>query len=190
MLFSQIRVSQYGVPFKLFKFRTMRPSAGQSSITVSGDSRITRIGKFLRKTKLDELPQLWNVLKGEMSLVGPRAEVPDCVNLKDPKWQKVLSVKPGITGPVAVELRHEEELLKLADDPQKYYNEILLPYKLDRYCEYVDQKCFWLDVKIIYQTMVSIFTPNRGGQELFEKISAHVAHLKPKSSFGESAETI
>ena len=193
ILFRQVRLGRYGKKFRLHKFRTMRPSFGQSSITVSGDERITKVGRFLRKTKLDELPQLWNVLKGEMSLVGPRAEVPEYVDLRDPRWEKTLSVKPGITGPIAVELRHEEELLKLVDDPEKYYREVLLPYKLDRYCEYVDQKCFWLDLKIIYQTIISIFTPNKGGQELLEKISTAMVKsrsFKPTPSLAAEAEPI
>src|SRR5437016_5417268 len=104
ILFRQRRVGQFGRPFDLYKLRTMRPSNRGPQVTSGDDSRITRAGRFLRKTKLDELPTLWNVLKGDMALVGPRPEVPRYVKLDDPFWQLVLATRPGITDPVTVSL--------------------------------------------------------------------------------------
>ena len=119
VFFRQQRVGQHGDTFNLYKPRTMRPSAGGPQITSNVDSRITRLGKFLRNTKLDELPTLWNVLRGDMSLVGPRPEVPRFVQLADPTWQKVLAVRPGITDPVTLRLRSEAELLAQIEETRR-----------------------------------------------------------------------
>ena len=109
IFFRQRRVGQHGRIFDLYKLRTMKPSANGPQITSGTDARITRLGSFFRQTKLDELPTLWNVLRGDMSLVGPRPEVPRFVELADPLWQKILTVKPGITDPVTLRLRSEAE---------------------------------------------------------------------------------
>jgi len=123
VFFRQVRVGRNGRLFRLAKFRSMRSGQPGTSITVSKDSRITRVGNFLRGYKLDELPQLWNVLRGDMSFVGPRPEVPEYVELASAEWRIVLSVKPGITDLATLLYRNEERILYLQPDPQRYYRE-------------------------------------------------------------------
>src|SRR5215831_7031315 len=131
VLFQQKRVGRNGQLFTLYKLRTMRQSTTGPQVTSETDRRITPIGKFLRRTKLDELPTLWNVLRGDMSLVGPRPEVPKYVALDNPDWQFVLKAKPGITDPVTYQLRNEEKLLaQVAGDAEEYYLTKLQPLKL------------------------------------------------------------
>ena len=130
ILFSQDRVGHNGKLFRLLKFRTMRSDTKGLSLTVSGDSRITTVGRFLRKFKLDEIPQLWNVVRAEMALVGPRPEVPEFVDLNQPIWRSVLRVRPGITDPVSITFRNEEKLLATSSNPIRYYRESILPAKL------------------------------------------------------------
>ena len=125
-------------------------------ITKGGDVRITEIGKFLRRTKLDELPELWNVLKGDMSLVGPRPEVPKYMAYYQDEWQEVLSVRPGITDYATLQFRDEESVLKEAKDVEKAYIEVVLPIKLDLSIKYIENKTIWLDLKIIFLTVWSI----------------------------------
>lgn len=126
-------------------------------ITVGGDPRITGSGRFLRKYKLDELPQLFNVLFGEMSLVGPRPEVREFVDLYPPDVRKkVLSVKPGITDLASLEYKDENDLLKDAENPREVYIQEIMPRKLDYYVQYVDQHTLWLDFKIILRTIVAV----------------------------------
>lgn len=159
VFFKQIRVGQFGKEFKVFKFRTMVPDAEKLGlkITVGGDPRITRSGDFLRKYKLDELPQLINVLFGEMSLVGPRPEVPEYVELyQDDVREKVLSVKPGITDLASLEYKNENDLLKDTENPREVYVQVILPRKLDYYVQYVEQRTLWFDFVIILRTIVAI----------------------------------
>ena len=160
ILFRQVRVGRFGDEFNILKFRTMiscSESAGPK-ITFGKDSRITRCGQFLRQSKLDELPQLFNVVKGEMSLVGPRPEVPEYVAIYPQRLRsKIFSVRPGITDLASLEYRHESEMLAESKDPAKAYVEEVLPSKL-AYCEkYIDNQSLWLDVKIIFRTLWSIF---------------------------------
>lgn len=160
VFFAHERVGRYGRKFKVLKFRTMVKNAPQlgGAITAGGDPRITRIGKVLRQTKLDELPQLWNVLKGEMSLVGPRPEVEKYVQLWDPALREiVLSVRPGITGLTQIRYRHEEHLLAAQPDPEKYYREVLLPRKLQSDAEYVRNRSLRLDLWILGRTVAALF---------------------------------
>jgi lipopolysaccharide/colanic/teichoic acid biosynthesis glycosyltransferase len=117
---------------------------------------VTRVGKLLRKTKLDELPQLWNVLVGDMSLVGPRPEVRKWVEAYPDRWSKVLAVRPGITDPASIEFRNEEELLAAAPDPKTCYRDVILPRKLDLYEEYVETRSFWGDVGILLKTVWAV----------------------------------
>jgi lipopolysaccharide/colanic/teichoic acid biosynthesis glycosyltransferase len=166
VLFQQERVGQRGRPFQLLKFRTMRTGKSGPSITARGDSRITGVGRFLRKFKLDELPQLWNVVRGEMSLVGPRPEVPRFVDMNNPVWRSVLQVRPGITDPASIAFRNEEELLAKAADPISFYETSVLPAKLALNLAYLDRKCFWLDIKVILQTVWCAIVP--GTQEIKE----------------------
>ena len=159
LLFSQERVGRRGRLFMLYKFRTMVPG-GESegpAVTAAGDKRVTRIGRRLRSTKLDELPQLVNVIRGDMALVGPRPEVPKYVALWPPEQRdEILSVRPGITDPMTVELRREEDLLALAPDPDAYYREVLLPKKAAAYVEYVRSKTLIGDIRIVVGTLGSI----------------------------------
>lgn len=157
-LFRQIRVGQNGRDFEMYKFRSMvsGPNSG-SLVTVSGDSRVTSVGKFLRKSKIDEFPQLWNVLKGDMSIVGPRPEVRHYLEFyPEDGLEVMLSLKPGITDPASIKFRHEEEILAAQDDPQAYYKNVILPQKCAIYKEYTDQKSFMFDIKTIIQTFVAI----------------------------------
>lgn len=162
-LFRQTRVGLGGKEFLLLKFRTMsmREGAGSGSFDAGDDSRVTGIGKLLRATKLDELPQFWNVLKGDMSLVGPRPEVRKWVEAFPERWERIHQVKPGITDPAAIIYRNEEMLLAEADDPQECYRLNVLPRKLDLYDEYVRNHSLWLDIKIIAQTMVVLLGKSR-----------------------------
>ena len=160
VFFRQQRVGQHGDTFNLYKLRTMRPSAGGPQITSNVDSRITRLGRFLRNTKLDELPTLWNVLRGDMSLVGPRPEVPRFVQLADPTWQKVLAVRPGITDPVTLRLRSEAELLaQIEGDTEEYYAKELQPAKLKGYVAYLEDRTWRTDLKVLLQTLAAVVVP-------------------------------
>jgi len=160
ILFRQRRVGQHGRTFELYKLRTMKPSADGPQITSGGDARITRLGRFFRQTKLDELPTLWNVLRGDMSLVGPRPEVPRFVKLEDPRWQKILTVRPGITDPVTIQLRSEAELLRgVAGDTEQYYVKELQPAKLQGYVAYLEQRNWRSDLKILLRTMFAVVIP-------------------------------
>ena len=159
VFFCQTRVGREGRSFKLIKFRSMRLVAGtqNESFDAGSDSRVTPIGKTLRKWKLDELPQLWNVLKGDMSLVGPRPEVPKWVEAYPDRWARVLAVRPGITDPASIEFRNEENLLASTPDPEDYYRDVILPRKLDLYEEYVRTRTFWGDVGLLFGTVVAVF---------------------------------
>lgn len=153
VLFRQTRVGRFGVPFTIHKFRTMRVEPG-AAITVGEDPRITRSGRFLRASKLDELPQLWDVLRGAMSLVGPRPELPRYVELypKDLREQ-VLSVRPGITDPASLAFSHEAELLAAAADPEREYREVVLPAKLKLSAEYAARANLATDLHLIAATL-------------------------------------
>jgi lipopolysaccharide/colanic/teichoic acid biosynthesis glycosyltransferase len=152
ILYRQCRIGKNGKPFLLFKLRTMMPSSGAASITAGTDSRITRVGGVLRQYKLDELPQLWNVARGEMSFVGPRPEVPEYVNLLDPRWQNVLSVRPGIVDLASLAFRNEEDLLSQQNDIEKFYREWLLPRKLDLSAHYIRIRSLRTDARLVALT--------------------------------------
>jgi lipopolysaccharide/colanic/teichoic acid biosynthesis glycosyltransferase len=157
VIFRQERVGMHGRPFKILKFRTMHVNHGGSGIIVGDDGRITRSGSWLRSTKLDELPQLINVVRGEMSLVGPRPELPEYVaHWSAAARARVLSVRPGITDPAAIQFRRESEMLAKVDDPQRYYLEVLLPQKVALYERYVAQQSFTSDCKVIGRTIMSV----------------------------------
>lgn len=158
-LFVQRRIGLGGREFRLYKFRTMRSSAAGALVTAATDKRITRLGKMLRKTKLDELPELWNILRGEMSFVGPRPEVPDFVNLNDPLWKEILRARPGLTDPVTLKLRNEEILLANVADKEAYYREVLQPYKMKGYANFVQRRSWKADLKIIYKTVKLVVVP-------------------------------
>jgi lipopolysaccharide/colanic/teichoic acid biosynthesis glycosyltransferase len=154
--FRQQRVGLRGNAFPIFKLRSMRAVAGPS-VTTRDDKRITRTGKFLRNLKLDELPQLYNVLRGDMSLVGPRPEVAEFMATIDPmKAAKRNSVRPGITGPASLAFVDEEMLLQCYDDPVKAYKEIVFPQKLELDLCYVEQHSLLSDFTIVFKTAISI----------------------------------
>ena len=159
VFFRQERIGQYGKPFHIHKFRTMtvaQPSTAMQ-ITVGQDARITRIGAFLRHYKIDELPQLIDVLQGSMSLVGPRPEVPKYVALYPEAVKSiVLSVRPGITDLASIEYRSESELLGKSSNPEQTYIEEVMPAKLAYCVQYVEQQSLWLDIQIIARTFVAI----------------------------------
>lgn len=160
IFFRQVRVGQFGHEFRIFKFRTMVNNAEAlgSKITVGHDVRITKIGAFLRKYKLDELPQLIDVFRGTMSFVGPRPEVPEYVrHYPTDIKQKVLSVKPGITDNASIAMIDESSLLSKASNPTEYYISHLLPLKLDYAIKYIDNRSLLLDIKIIFLTLFKIF---------------------------------
>jgi lipopolysaccharide/colanic/teichoic acid biosynthesis glycosyltransferase len=152
------RIGRYGEMFLMYKFRTMVVNAEAlgSSLTTYQDSRITKIGDFLRRTKLDELPQLINVLKGDMSIIGPRPEAPVYVKYYTAEQQRVLSVKPGITGPAQLENRNEELKLKGQSNPEQYYINQLLPEKLNIDLSYIENRSFIFDLKIIFKTIWAV----------------------------------
>jgi lipopolysaccharide/colanic/teichoic acid biosynthesis glycosyltransferase len=155
-LFRQIRIGLHGRPFQIYKFRTMRDSKTKSGFQISSsdDSRITKVGAVLRRTKLDELAQLFNVLRGNMSIVGPRPEVPKFVELYPEELRSlILSVRPGITDEASIEFRDEGKLLAGALDPEKIYVESILPRKIDLYARYAKDHSFLRDMSIILRTI-------------------------------------
>ena len=159
VFYMQERIGKNEKPFRIFKFRTMFLDADKKGLlTVGGrDPRVTRVGYFLRKYKLDELPQLFNVVLGEMSLVGPRPEVKRYVEMYSVEQKKVLEVKPGITDYASIEYSNENELLGKADDPEKMYVEEIMPAKLKLNLRYVKEQSFLVDLKIIFRTIMKIF---------------------------------
>lgn len=154
-MFMQTRVGRHGKLFRAFKIKTMRPSAVyNTTITQSRDPRITRSGAFFRKTKLDELPQLWNLLVGDMSFVGRRPDVPGYADQLDEKVQRVLlSLRPGITGPASLAYRNEEELLAGQSDPKRYNDEVIYPDKVRINLDYIAKWRFCADIKYILTTI-------------------------------------
>jgi lipopolysaccharide/colanic/teichoic acid biosynthesis glycosyltransferase len=160
VFYRQIRVGKAEVLFRVLKFRSMFNDVGKSGrlVTVMGDPRITRFGRVMRKWKLDELPQLINVISGNMSLVGPRPEVSEYLDCYSPQQREVLfSVKPGITDLAAIEYRDEEMILARAADPEKTYREVILPKKYELYERYISERDFWLDLQLILETIWRIF---------------------------------
>lgn len=155
VLFRQVRVGRHGVPFEILKFRTMSAQVDpQRQLTVGRDPRITRAGHFLRKYKLDELPQLFNVMHGTMSLVGPRPEVPRYVACYPPRERDlVLSVKPGVTDWASILFKDENAILGQAPDPEQAYIDTIIPAKLAYYVRYVRERSFWVDLRIIFGTL-------------------------------------
>lgn len=156
IFFRQQRVGKHGRLFSIWKFRTMVVNAEKlgRSITAGTDPRITTVGRWLRKTKCDELPQLWNVLRGDMSFVGPRPEVPRYVALYTPEQRKVLELKPGITDLATLHFRDEEELLSRAADVEAFYVQDCIPRKIELNLLYAERAGIWEDTKIILQTVL------------------------------------
>lgn len=159
VFYRQVRLGKDGRQFQILKFRSMAEDGSMtgSSITVAGDARVTAVGRFLRRHKVDEIPQLWNVVRGDMSLVGPRPELPAYVAEYTPEQRVVLSLQPGITDPASLAYRHEEEILADHEDPEQFYRTHILPDKLARNIAYLQKITFRSDLRIISNTISSLF---------------------------------
>lgn len=153
VLFKQKRVGKEGKLFTMVKFRSMSVAHGGSSVSVAGESRITPLGAKLRKYKLDELPELWNVFIGDMSFVGPRPDVPGYADILEGEDRVILKLRPGITGPASLKYRDEETLLAKVDDPIRYNDEVIFPDKVRINKEYYYNWSFWLDMRYIVRTV-------------------------------------
>ena len=161
-LIRQTRVGMNGRFFRLLKLRTMRPVAGlETTVTTADDPRITRIGRVLRRSKIDELPQLYNVLVGDMSLVGPRPDVPGLADRLEGADRIILSVRPGITGPATLKYRDEEHILAAQDDPEAYNRNVIFPDKVRINRQYVEHYRFWRDILYVVQTLVPVLKGTR-----------------------------
>lgn len=159
VFYKQIRIGKNAKPFNLLKFRSMRPDADKSGqLTIGDDNRITKVGRFIRKYKLDELPQLFNILKGEMSVVGPRPEVPKYVNLYSEEQKKVLNALPGLTDYASLEYLNEQKVLGAAENPEKTYIEEVMPAKLKLNLKYIKERSFLVDIRLIFKTIAKIIS--------------------------------
>ena len=161
VFFSQDRVGRGFRKFRLMKFRTMQTGLSGSLITVAGDSRITNLGRLLRNAQLDEVPQFWNVLRGEMSVVGPRPEVSEYVELYHERYRRILAVRPGITDLASIHFRNEEAMLAMSRDPLRDYRERILPMKLDLADRYLQTRSIFGDFAIIVRTAMIIARGSR-----------------------------
>ena len=155
VIFSQQRVGRYGKLFTIYKFRTMQVVHDGSCISIAGESRITPLGARLRKYKLDELPELWNVLKGDMSFVGPRPDVQGYADKLSGNDRNILELCPGITGPASLKYANEEEILAGIDDPIRFYNEVIFPDKVKINLDYYRNYNFLSDIKYIFKTILN-----------------------------------
>lgn len=174
VFFRQQRLGRGGEPFELIKFRTMVAGAG-SRVTAAGDRRVTSVGRLLRAAKLDELPELVNILRGEMSFVGPRPEVPGLVDRGDTRWRFVLLARPGLTDPVTLRLRREEELLaelaaRLGGEPDTVYRRHLQPWKLRGYADYLRRRSAWSDLGVIARTLTAVVLQGPGRAPAVEEV--------------------
>ena len=158
VFFIQQRIGFGGKTFNLVKFRTMSvdPTRTHSSFDLDSFACVTTVGSLLRRIKLDELPQVWNVLRGDMSLVGPRPEVRQWVDVYSERWSKVHQVRPGITDPASIIYRNEQQLLAQSSDPERTYREEVLPHKLSIYEKYLDEQSLWGDICILFKTIVAL----------------------------------
>lgn len=159
--FTQLRVGKGGKLFRVIKIKTMRNMEGiETTVTKSSDARITRAGAFFRKTKIDELPQLFSVMMGKMSFVGPRPDVPGFADKLEDKDRAILSLRPGITGPATLVFRNEEDILENQENPEVYNKEVIFPKKVKLNLKYLENYSFWKDIKYILATIVPSLFPN------------------------------
>jgi lipopolysaccharide/colanic/teichoic acid biosynthesis glycosyltransferase len=186
IFFRQRRAGRHGHTFTLYKLRTMRAGYGGAQVTAAGDARVTRVGRVLRKTKLDELPGLWNVVRGEMSLVGPRPEVPRYVDRESAAWRLVLEARPGLTDPVTLRLRNEETLLAEVGggDRERFYTEALQPFKLAGYAEYLRGRSWRVDVNILWATVIAVACPRKAPPPTLAEVLARGGDAIPQGSLG------
>lgn len=154
VFFRQLRIGRYGKPFRIVKFRSMVVNREAISITLEHDRRITPLGRFLRRSKIDELPQLWNILLGDMSFVGPRPDVPGYADQLQDHDRILLSARPGLTGPDSLAYPDEESLLAAQPNPEEYYDQVLYPDKVRINREYLQRRSFWSDLGIILKTFL------------------------------------
>lgn len=152
VLFNQTRIGRKARPFKIYKFRSMKPSSSNNSITLSNDSRITPLGSFIRQSKLDELPQLFNIIKGDMSIVGPRPDVPEYYDTLTGSGQIIWDLRPGLTGLDSIVYPNEQTILSRQPNPKEYYNTVLWPHKVSLNLWYAQNRNFYMDLKIIVNT--------------------------------------
>lgn len=159
VFYKQVRVGKDFKNFKILKFRSMRPDSDKKGLLTVGskDNRVTKVGYFIRKFKIDELPQLINVLVGDMSFVGPRPEVPKYVEMYNEEQRRVLSVRPGITDYASIEYRNENDVLAKSDNPEQTYIDEVMPAKLSLNLKYINEMSFVLDLKLIFKTIAKIF---------------------------------
>ncbi len=157
VFFLQGRIGHHGKPFNIIKFRTMYESSTGSTVTAAGDERITPFGAWLRRTKMDSLPELFNVLVGQMSFVGPRPDVPGYADKLKGDDRRMLQLRPGMTGPATLKYYNEEEILAAQPDPQRYNDEVMFPDKVRINIEYLDNYSFWTDILIIMKTLAAPF---------------------------------
>jgi lipopolysaccharide/colanic/teichoic acid biosynthesis glycosyltransferase len=183
------RVGKNGVPFRMWKFRTMVPDAESrgSSVSRDGDARVTRVGRFLRWSKLDELPQLWNVLLGEMSLVGPRPDAPEIVETYTAPMRRALDVRPGITSVASLWLRNESRLLAGSASPDEVYETIIVPAKVNLALAHLDRQSLLFDWGILLATVgawLHLRRPNREEKEFLRQLKSQIeAHERPQSNY-------
>jgi lipopolysaccharide/colanic/teichoic acid biosynthesis glycosyltransferase len=163
VFFIQERIGVGFKPFHVLKFRTMMTVRSRAPLTCGADPRITRVGRIMRRFKLDELPQLWNVFRGDMSLVGPRPEVREHVALYVEDYQLLISVRPGITDPASIAYRSEAELLGTANDPETYYRHVILPDKIRMSGQYLLRATFWTDLAVLARTLIACLGPGIDG---------------------------
>jgi len=175
VIFRQLRMGRDRKTFTLLKFRSMRVSNEGALVTAAGDNRISKIGRLIRRTKIDELPELWNIIRGDMSIVGPRPEVPELVDLGNPQWDEILTVNPGLTDPVTLQLRNEEDLLAQASDRDLFYKEIVQPFKLRGYVHFVQNRTWKKDVSIIFRTIKAVIFPRSVTQPTIEEMRMSLA---------------
>jgi lipopolysaccharide/colanic/teichoic acid biosynthesis glycosyltransferase len=184
VLFRQVRLGQFGRPFRVLKIRTMRVGADRKGpcVVVPGDPRLTLVGRFLRRTKLDELPQLLNVLRGEMSIVGPRPRVPEEVNLEKPEERALLTLRPGLTSYASIYHRMEADFCAQSEDPRATHHETILPQKSYLDMEYMKNLSFALDLKLIFLTFLLVFVP---GKTLPRSVKFFGLEIRPYGRLGQ-----
>ena len=192
VFFRQGRVGKNFKPFMIYKFRTMVLDAENKGlhITSGGDNRITRVGRILRRLKIDELPQLYNVLKGDMSLVGPRPEVIRYVEWYKEDYERILSVRPGITDISSMTFRNEESILQGVDDPERYYVHVLLPEKMRLAREYIQNMSFFYDVRLIFKTLYKIIFQLKYSQKQALSPQGNLSNRKEKSVYQDRTSPI
>ena len=184
IFYSQLRVGQFGNLFRIFKFRSMVQVADKtaSSIVTDKDLRVTSLGKFLRKTKLDELPQLWNVIKGDLSLVGPRPDVPEIICMYSSEMRRVLEIKPGLTSVASYLLSDEQSLVSLATHPDIAYSKIIVPAKVNLNMEHLRRNSLWYDLSILLKTIYCLVRGCFLSEEnpVTRRIKGEIIHLNEK----------